>query len=279
LVAGPFKFGFQSLYLGEPIVVKLTQIKRTKMRIVTWNCRMAFTKKREFLHNLRPDIAVVPECSRDAILACNDEGYSACWWGDNKNKGLGVLASKPWTLETGRRPTQKWIAPVQVNGPLSFLLLAVWAGPAGQRLAGPSPAGRSPVGRSKEKSYVGQIYEAVTRHSHWFAGNRPVVMCGDFNSNAIWDHSRKKRNHSAVVKLLHDRNLISSYHSFFSEEQGAETRPTYYFWHRKDRSFHIDYIFVPSHWSPRIKTVDVGTYETWRPTSDHVPIVVDIAEE
>lgn len=234
------------------------------MRIVAWNCRMGFAKKRMFLHDLRPDIAVIPECSRDSILACNDERHSACWWGDNKNKGLGVLAAKPWTLEAGRQPTQRWIAPVQVRGPLNFLLVAVWAGQ---------------VGQSRERSYIGQIYEAVTRHPGWFAGNQPVVMCGDFNSNAIWDHNRKTRNHSAVVKLLRERNMVSAYHIFFSEEQGEETRATHYFWYRKDRRFHIDYIFVPELWSPRIRTVKVGTYKTWRPTSDHVPILVDIADK
>jgi exodeoxyribonuclease-3 len=103
-------------------------------------------------------------------------------------------------------------------------------------------------------------------------------MCGDFNSNTIWDRNRKIRTHSAVVKLLRDRNLFSAYHAFFSEEQGKETRPTYYFWHREDRPFHIDYTFVPGRWCPRIRSVDVGAYKDWRRTSDHVPVVVDIAE-
>jgi hypothetical protein len=234
-----------------------------KVRIVVWNCRMGFAKKRGFIDKLRPDIAVIPECSRDSILACKEYGFAACWWGDNKNKGLGVLAANPWTLDAARRPTQKWIAPVRVHGPLSFLLIAVWA---------------CPVGVTKERNYIGQIFEAVTRHPRWFADKQPVVICGDFNSNAIWDHGRK-RNHSAVVKLLRDRNLLSAYHAFFSEEQGQETRSTYYFWHRKERCFHIDYVFVPDSWALRVRAVEVGTYEQWRPTSDHVPLVVDVAEE
>jgi exonuclease III len=238
------------------------------VRIVAWNCRMALAKKREMLYQLRPDIAVIPECSRNSMQVCKAEGFDTCWWGENQHKGLGVLARRPWALERigkpGLVPRQRWIAPVRVQGPTEFLLLAVWAGSVGYR---------------KEMNYVGQIHEAVVRHPEWFAADRPVVMGGDFNSNRIWDSGRKVRNHSAVVKLLYDRNLVSTYHTFFAEEQGRETRPTYYFWHKKDRPFHIDYLFAPRSWAARITNVEVGVYEIWRPTSDHVPILVDIEEE
>ena len=74
------------------------------MRIVAWNCRMGFARKRNLLYQLRPDIAVISECSRDSMLACQDDGFDSCWWGENKNKGLGVLARKPWALDPVGRP-------------------------------------------------------------------------------------------------------------------------------------------------------------------------------
>ena len=239
------------------------------MRIVVWNCRMALAKKREMLYRLRPDIAVIPECSRDSMLVCKAEGFDTCWWGENKHKGLGALAAKPWTLDAqgmpGRTvPRQRWIAPVWVRGPRDFLLLSVWA---------------CPVGPEREKNYVGQIHEAIVRHPRWFAGNTPTVICGDFNSNKIFDPGRKNRSHSTVVKLLGERHIVSAYHEFFSEDHGAETRPTYYFWHRKERCFHIDYIFLPRSWTKRVTDFEVGTYSGWRTASDHVPILVDIAED
>jgi Endonuclease/Exonuclease/phosphatase family len=219
---------------------------------------MGFAKKRHLLYQLGPDIAVIPECSRDSMLLCKDNAFETCWWGENKNKGLGVLAAKPWRLEQARAPTQKWIAPVRVHGPVKFLLLAVWAGQ---------------VGTARESNYVGQTYEAIIRHPHWFA-ETPTVICGDFNSNSSLDEGRKKRKHSSVVKMLADRGMGSAYHAFFAEDHGQETRPTHYFYYRRERPFHIDYIFVPRTW--RIERFDVGSYDEWRPASDHVPLWADI---
>lgn len=245
------------------------------MRIVVWNCRMAFAKKRDLLCQLRPDIAVIPECSRDSMLESKEDGFDTCWWGENKHKGLGVMAAKPWSLEAwsaaerkpAQRPSlwprQKWIAPIWVRGPRDFLLLAVWA---------------CPVGKVREKNYVGQSYAAIVRHPEWFNRDPPTLLCGDFNSNVVFDPGRKIRKHSAVVKLLADSGIVSAYHAFFSEEHGEETKPTYYFWHRKDRGFHIDYIFVPRKWMDCVTDFTIGSYQKWRPLSDHVPIVADIAE-
>jgi exonuclease III len=262
LVAGPFNI-LQSL-AGN---VRSESQRKSSVRIVVWNCRMALAKKRELLYGLRPDIAVIPECSRDSVLASREDGFDTCWWGENKHKGLGVLAAKPLALDFGRgskrAPRQKWIAPVWVRGTRNFLLLSVWA---------------CPVGGVREHNYVGQIHEAIVRHPRWFDENLTTVICGDFNSNAIFDPGRRIKTHSSVVRLLAERGLASAYHEFFSEGHGAETRPTYYFWHRQERSFHLDYIFVPRTWIADMTGFEVGDYQQWRPASDHMPLVVEIAE-
>ena len=224
---------------------------------------MGFVTKREVLYALKPDVAVIPECSQDAAKLCTEDGYSTCWWGEKKNKGLAVIAAKPWTLEVGRPPTQRWIAPVTVKGAIDFLLVAVWA---------------CPVGQVKELNYIGQVYEAIKKHNHWFSDHLPTVFCGDFNSNATWDRARKKRNHTAVVTMLEQKDVLSAYHAFFSEEHGEETKPTHYFWHRKSKPFHIDYVFLPRKWIPTAK-VTVGTYRKWRSLSDHVPLIVDFSPQ
>jgi endonuclease/exonuclease/phosphatase family metal-dependent hydrolase len=234
------------------------------MRIVVWNCRMALVKKRDLLYGLGADIAVIPECSSEAMRICRQDGFETCWWGQNRHKGLGVMVRKPWRLEHQRRScSQRWIASVRVGGPQTFRLLPVWA---------------CPVGGVREKNYVGQIYEAIVRHPHWFAAGCPTVIGGDFNSNTIFDPGRKQRTHSRVVRLLAARGLQSAYHEYFQEMQGRESRPTYYFWHRPERCFHLDYIFLPDAWVQKVTAVTVGTYREWRAASDHMPILVDIAE-
>ncbi len=130
-------------------------------------------------------------------------------------------------------------------------------------------------GTSKKDRYVGQVYRALVTHSEWFNGN-PVVVAGDFNSNTIWDGSRKSGNHSDVVKFLDERGLVSAYHQNFNECQGTETTPTFYLFRHEGRPYHIDYVFLPRDWASRLRPVEVGRYEQWAKLSDHCPVVVDI---
>ena len=44
-----------------------------------------------------------------------------------------------------------------------------------------------------------------------------------------------------------------------------------YPWHHKNRPYHIDYVFLPQHWTTQIQRVEVGSHAAWSKLSDHVP--------
>jgi exodeoxyribonuclease III len=230
------------------------------MRIVTWNCQMGFDKKAGALLSQNPDVAVVPECSERSALALQQCGYEALWFGSNPLKGLGVFSRKGWSIRALTQPRQKWIVPVEIDAPTPFTLLAVWA--CGTAIKNAS-------------DYIGRVHDALVSHPEWFDG-APVVLAGDLNSNKKWDKQRKVANHSHVVEILADRGLVSGYHEFFNEAQGAESRPTSHLYRHADKPYHIDYIFIPREWAPRLQTVDVGSYEQWSKLSDHCPVTVDV---
>jgi hypothetical protein len=114
---------------------------------------MAFAKKLKLLEDLRPDIAVVPESSKKDTEACKSLEYDTRWWGDHENKGLGILAKKPWALVDEGGRTGKLLAPVRVVGPLNFLLIGVWAGA---------------IRGNRKESYPKQIFDALKGHPEWF---------------------------------------------------------------------------------------------------------------
>jgi exodeoxyribonuclease III len=230
------------------------------MRIVTWNCQMGLDKKADALLSQNPDVAVVPECSEKSTLALRERGYETLWFGSNPVKGLGVFSRRGWSLQALSQTKQKWIVPVAIDAPTPFTMLAVWACRTGTRRA---------------DNYVGQVYQALMSHPGWF-DRTPVVLAGDLNSNQIWDSERRVGNHSDVVRILAERGLVSVYHQFFGEVQGAESRPTIYLFRHAHRPFHLDYIFLPEEWAKRLKTVEVGNYERWSKLSDHCPVTVEI---
>jgi len=189
----------------------------------------------------------------------HSHGLSGLWFGANLNKGLAVLCSKEFSLQAVDELFGKWVVPIRVHGAVDFKLLAVWA---------------CPVGTKRADNYIGQVFRCLAEQSGWF-DNAPVVVAGDFNSNSQWDENRPGRNHTEVVRLFGGHGLISAYHTHHREKQGAETRPTYYFYRRQNRPFHIDYVFVPQRW--RLRSVEVGSFREWGHLSDHVPVVVDVS--
>ncbi|HEX7157708.1 MAG TPA: endonuclease/exonuclease/phosphatase family protein [Edaphobacter sp.] len=238
----------------------------TVMKIVTWNCCQKFEQKAERIFARSPDIAVIQECSkRSTEMLLFGDGYLAHWRGDNPNKGLGVFYRREWDVRPRQRSDSKsaeakWIVPFDVHGPESFTLIAVWA---------------CAIDGNYHAGYVGQIHKALKHHPEWFSTG-PVVMAGDFNSNAVWDRKRGAENHSSMVEALGRHGLVSAYHCSLSQEHGAEQHPTFHLYRHADKPYHLDYIFVPLSWQNRL-SVEVGSHADWARLSDHYPLSMTLS--
>jgi exodeoxyribonuclease-3 len=103
------------------------------MRLVAWNCAMALHRKFEALLRLRPDVAVIAECAEPGRLAerLALAELTVAWSGSARNPHKGPrglrLQRLPAASRPIHRPSLRYLAPVRVEGPVAFNLLAVWA--------------------------------------------------------------------------------------------------------------------------------------------------------
>ncbi|HEY4839451.1 MAG TPA: endonuclease/exonuclease/phosphatase family protein [Candidatus Acidoferrales bacterium] len=230
------------------------------MKLVTWNCAMALHKKHEKLLQFGADIMVIQECSRKFIKQIDrTEGWSSAWFGKNPNKGLGVIVKAPWIIQEARALKPKWIAKLIIDGPVPLELFPVWACTSNRRA----------------ESYIGQVHlllDILERANP----NHSTIIAGDFNSNSIWDGGRRINNHSAAVGRLRKLGMVSAYHAFFKQIQGAEKHPTFWFTKNKKKVYHLDYAFLSERLSAKLKRVEVGHHRDWLSFSDHAPILVEL---
>src|ERR1700722_12378116 len=120
------------------------------MRIVTWNCGTAFARKAPSLLALKPDIAVVQECSQKSVDDLRGHGFAGQWFGTNVNKGMAVFCGKGWTPEVVNEPFGKWVVPVRVYGNgVNFNLLAIWA---------------CTVGTMRADNYISEVHRCLVKH-------------------------------------------------------------------------------------------------------------------
>ena len=234
---------------------------------------MALHRKLPALLALKPDVAVLSECaSPERLVERLGAGALGCepvWIGANRDKGLAVLAFNGYRarlVDDLYRRSLRFIAPVRIEGPTSFNLLAVWAQNFSDGI--------------RRKRQPGPLRLALTRDYRAFLGEGPAIVAGDFNNNIFWDKPGYLINHAHAVALLENYGLVSAYHHARGEAQGAETEPTLYWRDRlKDGpTYHIDYIFLPRAWAADIREMSVGGFEPWcgAGLSDHVPLVVDV---
>ena len=236
-----------------------------RMRLITWNCNMAFRNKAKYILKYNPDILVVPECEHPDKLHFNS--FSAkpsgiLWFGSNQNKGLGIFSFQSYKLKLldNHNDAIKMVIPIAVSGgKAAFNLFAVWAN---------NP--KDPDGQ-----YIEQVWKALDHYKHQVS-NSKTILIGDFNSNSIWDKKHRISNHSNVVKRLKEKGIASSYHEFHKQSHGREKHPTQFMYRHKDKPYHLDYCFASKDFTANLEGVEVGKYECWKKYSDHVPLIITI---
>ena len=233
------------------------------MRLITWNVGMGLARKAPALSALRPDLAVLQEVSSVDVSRYPE----SCWVGNLRTKGIGVIACNGYRLR--RHPSWddriEFVVPIEVTGPIDFLLLAVWA------------MHNRAVRRIEETPNRWQLLQALEAYESLIRAS-PTIVAGDFNNAVRWDGPRKASNHSSAVEKLGSLGLVSGYHSHRKVEQGREVDHTLYWtWHQNE-GYHIDYVWLPEVWLPALIGVELGDYATWVAgrLSDHVPLSVEL---
>ena len=231
------------------------------MRIVTWNCAGALRRKTDALDALGADVLVVQECEDPAHIGKSYAGWAGAyaWAGSRPSKGIGVFARNGLTIERlgwKDRGLAQFL-PVRIGD--RFDLLAVWT-----QAVVPSTY-----------SYIGQFWKYLRLHKKALGAD--TLICGDFNSNTIWDRKRRAWNHSACVAQLDKAGFSSLYHLAADEQQGVESRPTFYLYRNPEKPYHLDYVFahrerLPDGWAG----LRVGDPAEWLSLSDHMPVIVDL---
>jgi exonuclease III len=203
---------------------------------------------------------VIQECSRTFIRQTGSaEGWTSAWFGENANKGLGVLVKAPWNIREARALKPQWIAKLAIDGPVSIDLFPVWAC----------------VGTRRAEAYIGQVHRLLDSIERKSTSEFTIVL-GDFNSNSIWDHQHRINSHSDAVERFRKLGFKSAYHEYFRGAHGAERHPTYWHTKNKKKPFHIDYVFLSGQLLSKLKRVTVGRSNHWLSYSDHAPVVVEL---
>lgn len=233
------------------------------MKIVTWNCNGGFRTKFKEAVRLEADIYVIQECENPAHSRAEYEQWAEnyLWVGPSRHKGLGIFATNAIKIEQLNWEDNglQMFLPARVNSQLN--LVGVWTKYAD-----------SPTFR-----YIGQLGKYLELHKDKMAAGH-TVLCGDLNSNTIWDNRHRCWNHSDVVRELNSINILSLHHTVTGEEQGAESSPTYYQQRNQQKPYHIDYAFASKDIIPmQGNTISVGSHSEWLKFSDHMPLSFTIA--
>ncbi|MFD0931297.1 endonuclease/exonuclease/phosphatase family protein [Psychroflexus salinarum] len=233
------------------------------MKLITWNCNMAFRKKLEIILEEKPDILVIPESeSPDKFILKKEipKPEDSFWFGDNPNKGIGVYTYNDFKIKVleDHNLEFRFIIPLLIsNQEIEFILLATWC--------------QKP---KKSDNYGTHTWNSINYYTK-LLDNEKVIIAGDFNSSSIWDKPNREANHTNIVNRFKERGIKSTYHIYHEEEQGKEKHATLNLHRKIDRPYHIDFCFASDYFIKRLERVKVGEYEKWTNYSDHKPLIVN----
>lgn len=262
------------------------------MKIVTWNCAGKFREDYSSLigedSDIRvdADIYVIQECENPdedlpkykkyKELVGDLPGNNYFWIGDIHYKGLGIFAKEDVKLEEIETSGDfKHFKLFRVND--SFDLLCVWA-----------------MNKDKEiglNPYVEMIHDFFEANEDKF--NENLIMCGDFNSNNVFnkkhqakDSDGNPKDHKHLNEKLNEKGLYSVYHELSGEENGEETQFTFFQARHLNDPYHLDYVYANKEIiknttltknGKKLKDLpnefEILDKRDWISLSDHLPVV------
>jgi exonuclease III len=231
------------------------------IRIVNWNCNGALRRKTRYLDALGADVLIVQECEDPAQYGGESLNWAGDyqWCGDIRSKGIGIFSrlGQPVRRLDWHTDPHKLFLPVGIGDDLE--IVGVWT-------QNSKPAANA---------YIMQFWNFL--HANRDRLSAKTLLCGDFNSNTIWDKPLRIGNHSTCVDELAAIGLVSLYHLSRNEQQGAESEPTFYLYRQTARSFHIDFVFAHAdRVAPGNFSLEVGSPGDWLTASDHMPMMADL---
>ncbi len=234
------------------------------MRIVIWNCRGNFYKKHSAILQFHPDLLIVPECEKlpgiQQVFGSSPV-TSFHWFGDDPKKGLAVLSYGDYAVvphpEYDRQ--YRWVVPILVSQPVSFLLFAVWIMP-----------------HRSMRSYAFPLLKAF-EHYRSLTEASESVWAGDFNANCMFDEPHTSYKFRDFVRLLRNCGLRSLYHEQRGCDHGNEPEQTFYPHRKAKHGCYMDYVFASGGFPSGTYKVSIGRLSDWGKLSDHMPLVCDFS--
>lgn len=231
------------------------------MKIVSWNAGQKFREKIKLFDPKDIDVLVIQECENTDLSAemYKAAGWDFHWIGQNKHKGLGIFVPVNNTIESLNWAITEcyFFLPVKISNDL--VILGVW----------------TKGGKSKSVSYAAQLTRFLDNHIDKIDADRTILI-GDLNSSFNFDKKRDKHyNHTKNTDRLGEIGLKSLYHFQTKEEQGSETKSTFFMYRHQDKPYHIDYAYLPTAYLENA-SIEIGRPSDWLQKSDHVPLFVHL---